>query len=319
MVTENVLTEFPSEVEGPSLFITRGIPASGKSTGARKFCAEDPEGRVSVEKDRIREMLSSGFVRANEHLVHKTSVSIVKQWLSEGRAVVCSDTNLPNKSVKAYAEIAEQVGCPWFVVDFTDVPLEELHRRNNLRIDPQNTAETGVPPRVIDDMYQRFVKGRGHPLPLPEVSVSSSVLELYEPKDATPSAILVDIDGTLAHMNGRSPYDWGSVGGDTIDEAVAGLLGRYTETHVIVVMSGRDGSCYDDTAAWLLDNGVAYDHLYMRSEGDTRKDSVVKYELFNYYVRDRFDVEFVLDDRDQVVDMWRSLGIKCLQVAPGDF
>lgn len=57
----------------------------------------------------------------------------------------------------------------------------------------------------------------------------------------------------------------------------------------------------------------------MRPEGDIRKDSIVKRELFEKYVRPYYNIEFVLDDRNQVVEMWRSLGLKCLQVAEGDF
>jgi hypothetical protein len=57
----------------------------------------------------------------------------------------------------------------------------------------------------------------------------------------------------------------------------------------------------------------------MRPAGDMRKDAIVKRELFDRHVRDRYDVTCILDDRSQVVDMWRSLGLTCLQVAPGEF
>lgn len=57
----------------------------------------------------------------------------------------------------------------------------------------------------------------------------------------------------------------------------------------------------------------------MRPEGDIRKDSIVKREIFENYIRDYYNIQFVLDDRNQVVEMWRSLGLKCLQVQEGDF
>ena len=59
--------------------------------------------------------------------------------------------------------------------------------------------------------------------------------------------------------------------------------------------------------------------LHMRRAGDARKDSVVKRELFDAHVRDRYNVRRVYDDRNQVVDMWRSLGLACLAVAEGNF
>jgi hypothetical protein len=59
--------------------------------------------------------------------------------------------------------------------------------------------------------------------------------------------------------------------------------------------------------------------LFMRKNGDKRKDFIVKLEIFNEKVRNNFDVQFVLDDRNQVVKMWRELGLDCFQVADGDF
>jgi hypothetical protein len=53
--------------------------------------------------------------------------------------------------------------------------------------------------------------------------------------------------------------------------------------------------------------------------GHKLPDFRVKYDLFSEYIRDKYSVKFVLDDRQQVVDMWRRLGLKCLQVQAGDF
>jgi hypothetical protein len=58
----------------------------------------------------------------------------------------------------------------------------------------------------------------------------------------------------------------------------------------------------------------------MRAEKDNRKDSIIKRELFDKHIRDKYHVDFVLDDRDQVVRMWRrELGLTCLQVNYGNF
>lgn len=59
--------------------------------------------------------------------------------------------------------------------------------------------------------------------------------------------------------------------------------------------------------------------LYMRGEGATRKDSIIKEELFMEHVYRKYNVLFVLDDRNQVVDKWREMGLTCFQVAPGNF
>jgi hypothetical protein len=60
-------------------------------------------------------------------------------------------------------------------------------------------------------------------------------------------------------------------------------------------------------------------HLYMRPEGDMRKDAIVKLEIFDNEIRDNYDVQFALDDRNQVVEAYRSIGLTVLQVADGEF
>ena len=42
-------------------------------------------------------------------------------------------------------------------------------------------------------------------------------------------------------------------------------------------------------------------------------------ELFNRHVKGRFDVRGVVDDREQVVRMWREKGLTVAQVAEGKF
>ncbi len=132
-------------------------------------------------------------------------------------------------------------------------------------------------------------------------------------------AIIVDIDGTLAHMNGRSPYDYTQVHTDTVDCVIRDILERYCNTHKIIIVSGRKDECYQATLHWLHDNRVPFDYLYMRKSGDIREDSIVKLEIYVDKIVPFNNIDFVLDDRNRVVDMWRGIGLKCLQVAPGDF
>jgi hypothetical protein len=138
-----------------------------------------------------------------------------------------------------------------------------------------------------------------------------------------PRAVLVDIDGTLALRTGtRSPFDWGRVGEDEPHPAVVELVQTLAAAgrHRIILLSGRDEVCRWQTEMWLDAQRVPYDELHMRARNDNRKDFVVKAELYRAHVAGRYTVAFVVDDRDQVVRMWRhDLGLTCLQVAEGDF
>jgi hypothetical protein len=85
------------------------------------------------------------------------------------------------------------------------------------------------------------------------------------------------------------------------------------------VVARRDDSCRQATAAWLSDNGINHHKMLMRKAGDNRRDSIIKEEIFWDEIEPHYNVVCVLDDRDQVVEMWRDLGLKCLQVEYGNF
>ena len=57
----------------------------------------------------------------------------------------------------------------------------------------------------------------------------------------------------------------------------------------------------------------------MRQAGDNRDDRIVKREIYEREIKGRYNVRFVLDDRNKVVALWRDLGLPCFQVADGDF
>jgi len=84
--------------------------------------------------------------------------------------------------------------------------------------------------------------------------------------------------------------------------------------------------CYDKTVTWIkqhiLPDVILGDdiELFMRLESDHRKDAIIKKEFYDSDIKDKYDVYFVLDDRKQVVDMWRKeCELTVLQVAEGDF
>jgi hypothetical protein len=85
-------------------------------------------------------------------------------------------------------------------------------------------------------------------------------------------------------------------------------------------MSGRDSKHREPTLRFLDKHAFPYDALYMRAEGDNRKDAIVKEEMYEQHIKGRYNVLVVFDDRNQVVDLWRKkLGIPCFQVNYGDF
>jgi hypothetical protein len=124
-----------------------------------------------------------------------------------------------------------------------------------------------------------------------------------------PTAVIVDIDGTLALRNDRDPYDFEKCRDDTVNEAVHFLLECAHPETVIVLVSGREDKWRSHTIEWLTWHGITYDALLMRKTGDGREDSIIKREIYEAEIEKRFRVIFVVDDRLRTCRMWHSIGL----------
>jgi hypothetical protein len=57
----------------------------------------------------------------------------------------------------------------------------------------------------------------------------------------------------------------------------------------------------------------------MRATADPREDYIIKKEIYETQIKDKYDVLFCLDDRKQVTQMWREQGLVCLQCEFGEY
>ncbi len=301
----------------PKLIITRGYPGCGKTTWANGKVLQDSS-ITRISRDDIRfNMLgipqANGIgTNAQEIQVSRIHHLLVNEMLASGRNVIVDDTNLQLKVARKWADAAQMVGAEFEVVDF-EVDVDTCLARNGLR---HIAGGRYVPPTIIINMAKK------HPFPFLEVKPSDAVSfdYRYEADTSLPPAYIFDIDGTLAQMDGRSPYDWSRVGTDKPVGPVVDMSKILSAAGMkIVVMSGRDAACFNLTEKWLTDHGIQYHTLTMRPQGDTRKDNIVKVELFRQNVAPFYNVLGTFDDRNQVVAMWRAIGLTCFQVADGNF
>lgn len=298
------------------LTIIRGISGSGKSTWARS-----QRDAVVVSRDDLRLAFfgSDGpdyyevpktVLREREDFISTVEQEAIRRGLRAGKHVISDNTHTMMRYVNGVAAVGYAEGATVELKVF-DVPLHTVLTRVKSRA---LLGGRDVPEAAIRRQHDQFQSSKNETLTAPVKP------KPYAGTPGKPAAFLFDLDGTTFHMGDkRGPYDH-NVEVDEPDKVVLDIVARFIESGLVAIaMSGREEVTRKATLTALEENGVVPDALFMRANKDMRKDSIIKTELFDEHVRDHYDVQFVLDDRNQVVDMWRVMGIKCLQVAPGEF
>lgn len=283
------------------ILLTRGLPASGKTTFSRELLNREPGKWKRINKDDLRSLLDDGkWSKKNEEFIIQIRNSIAKQALHSGYSIIVDDTNFSVDHVNYFKEIAEYNEYDFEIKDFTDVPLRTCIERDLKRLN-------SVGKDVIVGMYNKYLK---------------PPREVYEYTDGLPKAIIVDIDNTLAIMGERSPYSWSEVGIDSVNEVVKNFINERGAGNGLgvkaLIVSGRDGACRIQTEKWLKDNNVFYDKLFMRQEGNNEKDTIIKERIFEEEIKGKYNVLYVLDDRLGVCRMWHQKGLQLLRVGDPD-
>ncbi len=323
------------------LVIMRGLPGDGKSTKANAIANDiGKQGKraIILSTDDIisakSEWPEDGYLFCLDYhgKAHELNQSKTKEACRRGiDCVIVDNTNTVWRECKPYFDIAKEFNYK--------VVLE--HSNAYWAGQPEecfNKTTHNVPLETIKKMKARFQSDamiwkssenrndNTDEAPVPAYT--------YSHTKGLPYCIICDLDGTLALFdkegsgpNSRNPYDCSRCDEiDLVNPAVHFVMDQieqvnetaYEQTKVIL-LSGRDSKYRPQTERWLKKYDIWYDGLYMRKEGDTRKDCIVKKELFDANIAGIFNVRLVLDDRDQMVKLWRDMGLPCFQVAYGDF
>ena len=300
------------------LLILVGAPGSGKSTFARYFLrTEDNWIRVNRDDFRLMQFGDSLMIPFYEERISKMVEASVLTLLKSDTNVIIDATNTSLRTIQdmihtytEYADISFKV---------FDLPVDELVKRCDKRYE-----ETGK--FISKSVVERNVANLKHTLekfdfaPIPrKVQVATTS---YATQDKNlPKAVIFDLDGTLSLLNGRDPYNEATCDNDLLNEPVAAALKMAKQQgYQVILLSGREDKFREPTVRFLDKHQIGYDLLLMRTSNDFRKDNIIKRELFEGEIQGKYFVEFLLDDRNQVVDMWRKdLHLPCFQVNYGDF
>lgn len=310
-----------------------GIPGSGKSTYAKQVVAKAPNDWVRVNNDDLRAMMNGSVWSADyEKMVTDARNYLIRDALKRGKNVIIDNLNINRRHFDDVCKIAKSVNADIQVYEKAFyIELDEAMERNAKR---EGAA------RVPDDVMKKWFKESGGK----QFKFFKPRVEIYKERqgalnntvdapawdDTLPTAVLCDLDGTLALIHGRSPYDASDCDIKDLPNwpVIETILAHYKAGRKIIFCSGREDKYRPETVRFiekycLLQDGFAVTpveyHLHMRKTDDFRKDSIIKEEIYVNEIEGKYNVLCVLDDRNQVVDFWRSKGLTCFQVAPGDF
>jgi predicted kinase len=310
------------------LIILVGISNSGKSTYASTLVQSNPSDYIRVNRDDIRSLLygyndetvykyyERDDVRFLEKQVTRFEDTLIYDSLELGKTVIVDATHL----TRAYIERFKY----WNVetrIKIFDVTIEEAMVRDSLRSRKVNED-------IINKQFKQY-KSLVHSLEKDPIDFTPVKLDLG--KLDRKQAIIFDIDGTLAEKNDRNAFDWSKVRNDDEIAGVCSInrllargikhIAKYYGGSIapkIIIATGRDGVCLDDTELWLEDMEIEYDEIYIRPKGDMRPDWLIKQEMAQAILKDH-NILGWFDDRLQVTRHLRMLGLEVYNVAHGNF
>lgn len=296
----------------PEIIFTVGVSGSGKTTWAEQFCKDNPS-YINVNRDDIRrELFNFGkwseykFTKERERKVSEQQLYRIETALSLMDGVVVSDTNLSKeRCIELIKKVEEKFGRG---VSFT-FKVFDVDPIKCIEYDLKRNYPVGA--KVIMEQYQKF-------------SDNWLIPEYAQDGRGLPSAIIIDIDGTVAQKtNERGHFDWTKVELDLPRQHVIDLVvSAATMGYTPIFMSGRDAVCREQTMNWIemYIPELSGAQLFMRPNGDMRPDTVVKAELFEENVRGKYNVVMAFDDRPGICCLWRyKFGINVINVSDKPF
>lgn len=288
-----------------------GPPGCGKSTFAKEM--NDLDGYVRVSQD----------AQGPEHF------DVMEEALNAGQRVVVDRMNFSKEQRQRYLKLAKEAGYKTEIVvlhqSYQTCYDRMLTRQDHETIKDEKSRRGAL--RTFFTKYER-----------PADDESDRVTRIWPgfPDEPKPSAIICDLDGTLCNIAHRRHFvekkenhksvDWKSffesMVMDEVNPWCESLVRALSKDHQIVYCSGRPSDYRPHTVDWLRQKKLGHlcgDHLYMRFAGDFRRDDIVKEIILDFEILTRFTPYFMIDDRQQVVDLWRKRGFVCLQCDEGNF
>lgn len=308
-----------------------GPPGSGKSTLAKQYVSE-------------------GFEYINQDSQGKDHLKLFESAVSFGRNVVVDRMNFSKFQRDRYLVPSKEKGYETEIIVLHQ-PYSVCFERVMARKDHETIKDEVAARQALGlffSKYERVQDNEANKVTRiwPEGDKPSAIVcdldgtlcnvdhRLHHVRP--PKNILVGPDGSMINVLGNlEPHDmdkplpkfkrnwkgfFDGIKDDPVNEWCADILESMGNKAHIVFCSGRPDNYRRDTLQWLEEKARFFKPtLFMRHRNDSRQDNIAKEIILDFEILTRFTPYFMIDDRKQVVDMWRSRGFTCLQCADGDF
>lgn len=299
------------------MIILIGTPGSGKSTWAKDYITKQKAlgiEYVRINRDDFRLMLKNQQLCESkvETLINELQDQAIITALNSKFNVIIDNTNLKESYLTHFTDLVQYKADVEFKL--IDVGLKKAIEQDALRPNPVGAIVVKKMNANLEFLKTNYT--------FTNQKKKSLIYKHPKLDENLQNCYIFDLDGTMAHhQNKRNVFDWMKVDLDEVDELLAAInnIIYLSKSAKIFFVSGRSEVCRDLTIQWLKKHNIYYDDIFMRSEKDQRKDIIIKEEIYNNHFKGQYNILGVFDDRKQVVNTWRKLGVKCFQVEDNDF
>jgi len=306
----------------PTITLLVGPPGSGKST---------------IALDRINNDGDHGLatVRVSQDDQGKPGhMEVFENALLNKQNIIVDRMNFDKNQRNRYLEPARKDGYATRII-VVHCPLDTCLERCNKRENHPTIRDSKAASQAVNFFFTHYERV--------EDNEADEVQRLGWAGNDAPKVVISDLDGTLCDVEHRRHFvrppegfkkNWPAffkgIKDDTVKESCAILLRAMAWSgYKIVYCSGRSDNERQATVDWLKKHGLdmflgeqewfGVSPIYMRNRQDSRRDDIVKEIILDFESLRRYNPVFTVDDRNQVVQMWRRRGLTCFQIEEGDF
>ena len=294
----------------PKIFVLRGLPASGKSTLARKIVDTNPTHTARFNWDDIRNMMGPYWIpeREDTKVLYALRDAFINNMMANQWDIVIDNMNLNPKELEHYNKIVSEYNnnhTNKYEIEVTTLftPVEECIRRDALRSNP--IGESVI--RSIWQRYRNFLC----------TEENKEIVSKLKPTTDLPKAVIFDADNTLCFNTSGRPY-YGTAQGllDDVPNVNAIIAAQVYHSGGIKVLlvTGREGTdeIKEATQKWMENNQVPIDEYYFRPINNRESGDKLKAQIISG-ISNKYNIIGIYEDSSKIVKSLREMGYSVFQ------